>query len=181
VAAPKAFGAGADDGIRTRDLRFTKPLLYQLSYIGGGSEAAKMAPVESMSKKEGDGLREGDLVVWRSKLSEGCRGLRFQSLNALRALRQISGGRSTYFCQNLLVTEEFIERPCPSFFDVPPRFFPEKINPTCARVSVDLTVPPSSKSISASLAKNWFFCFSSNRLTASVLLRNSSPLLPDNP
>jgi hypothetical protein len=34
VAAPKAFGAGADDGIRTRDLRFTKPLLYQLSYIG---------------------------------------------------------------------------------------------------------------------------------------------------
>jgi len=32
--APKAFGAGADDGIRTRDLRFTKPLLYQLSYVG---------------------------------------------------------------------------------------------------------------------------------------------------
>jgi hypothetical protein len=31
---PKAFGAGADDGIRTRDLRFTKPLLYQLSYVG---------------------------------------------------------------------------------------------------------------------------------------------------
>ena len=27
--------AGADDGIRTRDLRFTKPLLYQLSYVGG--------------------------------------------------------------------------------------------------------------------------------------------------
>lgn len=26
---------GADDGIRTRDLRFTKPLLYQLSYVGG--------------------------------------------------------------------------------------------------------------------------------------------------
>ena len=25
---------GADDGIRTRDLRFTKPLLYQLSYVG---------------------------------------------------------------------------------------------------------------------------------------------------
>jgi hypothetical protein len=24
----------ADDGIRTRDLRFTKPLLYQLSYVG---------------------------------------------------------------------------------------------------------------------------------------------------
>jgi hypothetical protein len=25
---------GADDEIRTRDLRFTKPLLYQLSYVG---------------------------------------------------------------------------------------------------------------------------------------------------
>src|SRR5438477_10878274 len=25
----------ADDGVRTRDLRFTKPLLYQLSYVGG--------------------------------------------------------------------------------------------------------------------------------------------------
>ena len=25
---------GANDEIRTRDLRFTKPLLYQLSYIG---------------------------------------------------------------------------------------------------------------------------------------------------
>ena len=32
----KLFGAGADDGIRTRDLRFTKPLLYQLSYVGAG-------------------------------------------------------------------------------------------------------------------------------------------------
>ena len=28
---------GADDGIRTRDLRFTKPLLYQLSYVGRAS------------------------------------------------------------------------------------------------------------------------------------------------
>ena len=27
---------GANDEIRTRDLRFTKPLLYQLSYIGVG-------------------------------------------------------------------------------------------------------------------------------------------------
>jgi hypothetical protein len=28
------FHRAADDGIRTRDLRFTKPLLYQLSYVG---------------------------------------------------------------------------------------------------------------------------------------------------
>ena len=27
---------GADEGARTLDLRFTKPLLYQLSYVGGG-------------------------------------------------------------------------------------------------------------------------------------------------
>src|SRR5215471_9778630 len=27
-------GAGADDGTRTRNRRFTKPLLYQLSYVG---------------------------------------------------------------------------------------------------------------------------------------------------
>jgi hypothetical protein len=32
-------GVAADDGIRTRDLRFTKPLLYQLSYVG--AERAK--------------------------------------------------------------------------------------------------------------------------------------------
>src|SRR4051794_19990785 len=32
---PTARKRRADDGIRTRDLRFTKPLLYQLSYIGG--------------------------------------------------------------------------------------------------------------------------------------------------
>ena len=30
----KAPQSGADNGTRTRDLRFTKPLLYQLSYVG---------------------------------------------------------------------------------------------------------------------------------------------------
>src|SRR4029453_18060571 len=29
---------GADDGTRTRNRRFTKPLLYQLSYVGGDGE-----------------------------------------------------------------------------------------------------------------------------------------------
>src|SRR6266481_1716002 len=33
-----AFGRRADDGIRTRDLRFTKPLLYQLSYVGASGK-----------------------------------------------------------------------------------------------------------------------------------------------
>ena|ERR1700736_5989016 len=50
VAAPKAFGAGADDGIRTRDLRFTKPLLYQLSYVG--ATPAKMALAAGCGKRE---------------------------------------------------------------------------------------------------------------------------------
>ena len=31
--------AGADDGTRTRNLRFTKPLLYQLSYVGATGRA----------------------------------------------------------------------------------------------------------------------------------------------
>src|SRR6187551_3100076 len=30
---------GADDGTRTRNLRFTKPLLYQLSYVGATGRA----------------------------------------------------------------------------------------------------------------------------------------------
>ena len=33
---------GADDGIRTRDLRFTKPLLYQLSYVGTEKRGGNM-------------------------------------------------------------------------------------------------------------------------------------------
>src|SRR5438270_9226498 len=39
----------ADDGIRTRDLRFTKPLLYQLSYVG--AERANIASVDRASKR----------------------------------------------------------------------------------------------------------------------------------
>ena len=30
-----SYSVGADDGTRTRNRRFTKPLLYQLSYVGG--------------------------------------------------------------------------------------------------------------------------------------------------
>src|SRR5205807_8768837 len=43
---------GADDGIRTRDLRFTKPLLYQLSYIG--AERAKIASAADRGKRKID-------------------------------------------------------------------------------------------------------------------------------
>lgn len=46
-----------------------------------------------------------------------------------------------YSCQNLLVTEEFIERFGPSFLNVPLRFLPKKIQPSGSRISVDLTVP----------------------------------------
>jgi hypothetical protein len=39
------------------------------------------------------------------------------------------------------VTEEFIERSGPFFFDLPLRFLPEKIESSRARVGLDLTVP----------------------------------------
>jgi hypothetical protein len=32
----------ADDGVRTRDLRFTKPLLYRLSYVGGIADVVEL-------------------------------------------------------------------------------------------------------------------------------------------
>ena len=34
IRPPNGCALGADDGTRTRNLRFTKPLLYQLSYVG---------------------------------------------------------------------------------------------------------------------------------------------------
>src|SRR5215469_7756236 len=46
--------AGADDGIRTRDLRFTKPLLYQLSYVG--AERSNIASVNRASKRVKRGI-----------------------------------------------------------------------------------------------------------------------------
>ena len=45
--------AGADDGIRTRDLRFTKPLLYQLSYVG--TRAANIASCQGPGNRTCDG------------------------------------------------------------------------------------------------------------------------------
>src|ERR1035437_5659762 len=36
---------GADDGSRTRNLRFTKPLLYQLSYVGGRKGKLTLRPL----------------------------------------------------------------------------------------------------------------------------------------
>ncbi len=37
--------AGADDGTRTRNRRFTKPLLYQLSYVGAAQGHTAVDPV----------------------------------------------------------------------------------------------------------------------------------------
>src|SRR5256886_14570719 len=44
----------ADDGIRTRDLRFTKPLLYQLSYVG--TRGANIASCQGPGNRTCDGL-----------------------------------------------------------------------------------------------------------------------------
>ena len=46
--------AGADDGTRTRNRRFTKPLLYQLSYVGaaqGHTAGDPSAPKPTRSKR----------------------------------------------------------------------------------------------------------------------------------
>jgi hypothetical protein len=48
----KAIASGsADDGIRTRDLRFTKPLLYQLSYVGAAraKHCIHRCPIQALS------------------------------------------------------------------------------------------------------------------------------------
>ena len=39
------FALGADDGTRTRNLRFTKPLLYQLSYVGAAQGQTADGPL----------------------------------------------------------------------------------------------------------------------------------------
>jgi hypothetical protein len=45
--------SGADDGTRTRNRRFTKPLLYQLSYVGAhGKPKPAGAPVDDRSAWE---------------------------------------------------------------------------------------------------------------------------------
>src|SRR4051794_11942087 len=45
---------GADDGTRTRNRRFTKPLLYQLSYVGARvhTEARPLALANDRSERE---------------------------------------------------------------------------------------------------------------------------------
>src|SRR6266513_6515707 len=72
----------ADDGIRTRDLRFTKPLLYQLSYVG--ARRANIAPSGAGHKRCYSGrtnvspisrsaMRSGVLLKAISKRSIGSR------------------------------------------------------------------------------------------------------------
>jgi hypothetical protein len=48
-----AIYEGADDGIRTRDLRFTKPLLYQLSYVGAEKGGGNMPPMSEAATGHG--------------------------------------------------------------------------------------------------------------------------------
>ena len=45
--------SGADEGTRTLDLRFTKPLLFRLSYIGVGFI---VPPTERLSNRPGGGV-----------------------------------------------------------------------------------------------------------------------------
>src|SRR3954468_16292060 len=48
----RAIRVGADDGTRTRNRRFTKPLLYQLSYVGAALNKAR--PVKGCRKMIGE-------------------------------------------------------------------------------------------------------------------------------
>src|SRR5215203_2181496 len=52
--ARRASRSGADDGTRTRNRRFTKPLLYQLSYVGATGRAI---PQEDPFRRRG--------MIWR--------------------------------------------------------------------------------------------------------------------
>ena len=84
----------ADDGIRTRDLRFTKPLLYQLSYVGAGP---KIASGECASKREagvGSSKFQALMATAEAKMSRRSRARRsaqgfgeapFQSAQSVRA------------------------------------------------------------------------------------------------
>ncbi len=60
------FGAGTKS--RTRDLRFTKPLLYQLSYAGFGGRIIRI--LNARGKGEFHGLKDGchgPLTAWTSR------------------------------------------------------------------------------------------------------------------
>ena len=60
------FAIGADDGTRTRNLLFTKQLLYQLSYVGTTGRAI---PQMTLSAPGNDRAREVDgSSAWRSGL-----------------------------------------------------------------------------------------------------------------
>ena len=72
----------ADDGIRTRDLRFTKPLLYQLSYVGGKRAKhciqrrftqARYKGSTNVSPISRSAIRSGVLLSAASKRSIGSR------------------------------------------------------------------------------------------------------------
>src|SRR3954451_24411696 len=72
----------ADDGVRTRDLRFTKPLLYQLSYVGGkrskhciqrGVRQARYKGSANVSPISRSAMRSGVLLSAAWKRSIGSR------------------------------------------------------------------------------------------------------------
>jgi hypothetical protein len=55
--------SGADDGIRTRDLRFTKPLLYQLSYVGAPSGEDYIETIRQQAAESVCSLCSGGTVM----------------------------------------------------------------------------------------------------------------------
>ena len=88
---------GADDGTRTRNRRFTKPLLYQLSYVGGDAEGYRTPP-ESAQRVAGppppsSGRRRAGFGRWQRLTSASDASGRTQPPGGLgRARRAASSG-----------------------------------------------------------------------------------------
>src|SRR5215213_5722008 len=95
--ARRASRTGADDGTRTRNRRFTKPLLYQLSYVGAhGKPKPAGAPGDDRSPREN---RSSALAARASRLrrvvrQEVARRRRFERIGGLERRRIRRAGTS---------------------------------------------------------------------------------------
>ncbi len=70
---------GADDGTRTRNRRFTKPLLYQLSYVGA---APKHPGVSRAPANDRPGATEGSSDAVDSDAAVRVEGVRVEGVRA---------------------------------------------------------------------------------------------------
>ena len=94
VPATGSCSLGADDGTRTRNRRFTKPLLYQLSYVGATRRVIpQMTPSAPGNDRAGrsDGSSVGGCAGRVGLRGSGCRGGRRARRGAGRSRRRGTG------------------------------------------------------------------------------------------